>query len=88
MRTSENAPDARTSKLRGSEIALSIINFALAVVNAIRFRHGHGPVDAVSAGVFLVMAVLFGFRSKRVGEAQTTPQITQLDIQDSRQRKS
>jgi hypothetical protein len=43
---------------------------------------------AVSAGVFLVMAVLFVFRSKRVGEPQITPQITQLDIQDSRQRKS
>ncbi len=88
MPMSENAPDARTSKLRGWEIALSILNFALTAVNAIRFRHGHDPVDALSAGVFLVMAVLFVFRSKRVGEPQTTPQITQLYIRDSRQRKS
>jgi hypothetical protein len=84
--TPENPPD--TSKWRPLYVALIVLSFALAVVNAIRFRHGHDPVDAVSAGVFLVIAVLFVFRSRRAGEPQTKPQIAQLDIQGSGQRKS
>jgi len=87
MPTPENNPRKGISKLRLLEIAVSILNFALAVLNAVRFWRGRDSVDAVNAGLFLVMAVLFLRRSnqpERVGESQ----ITQLNIQNSRERKS
>ena len=88
MPNSENIPDTRTSKRRPVDIAVIILNFALAVVNAIRFRHGHDSVDAVFAGLFLAVAVLYMFRSKHFGEHVGEPKISQLKIQDSKERKS
>ena len=81
---SGNTAGTRTSKLRRLEIAVSVVNFAVAILNAIRFWLRHDSLDAVNAGLFLALAVLFMFRSKRIGETQ----VTQLNIQDSRERKS
>ena len=84
---SERTASTRTSKWRPLEIAAGIVNFAAAVVNAIRFRHGHDSVDAVFAVLFLVIAILFLWRSSRP-ERERETQVTQLNIQDSTERKS
>jgi hypothetical protein len=84
---SENSARTRTSKLRVLEIAVGILNLALAALNAIRFGRGHDSLDAVGAGLFLVMAVLFFYRSNRP-ERGGEPQITALNIQDSKERES
>jgi uncharacterized membrane protein len=65
---SENTARTRTSKLNRLEIAVSILNFAVAILNAIRFWHRHDSLDAVNAGLFLVLAALFMSRSRRIGE--------------------
>ena len=84
---SERTASTQTSKWRGLEIVASIVNFAAAVVNAIRLRHGHDPTDAVFAVLFLVIAILFLWRSSRPERVRDT-QVTQLNIQGSEERKS
>jgi len=55
---------ASTPRRDWLEIGASILYFALAIFNAIRFWHRHESLDAVSAGLWFAGAVVFAFRSK------------------------
>lgn len=68
----------RTSRLRRWELAVSVLNLVAAVLDGIRFWRRHESLDAMNAGLFLALAIVFMLRNKRSGELQ----IAKLNIED------
>ena len=77
----EEISEPRESRLRRWSAVLSVLYLGMAIFDSVQFWHRHDSTYALNGALWLVLAVVWAYKYRHVGE----PQITKLGINRSQE---